>query len=171
MVIKEINGCTLWHHSKNSIIKIDDKEYLQNTSNKPSGFWFSFCNSNGKDSWEEYCRAHKFMTHNLANKVQIQLNFPLLDEMLYISSKYDVFNIENEYGKVISPKYMKKITHIDWSRVSETYSGIIVYEETPNCLKSLGFGNIHPTPLSNWLDTWSVYSGCVWNTSCIEIVE
>ena len=167
--IKEINGCTLWHHSKNIITKFDNRKYQQYITTKPSGIWFSFKCSNGEDTWENYCKIHNFMVHNLANKVQIELNIPITETLLYVTSPYDVFKLEEEYGERINLS-LPSIIHIDWEKVSQDYCGIVLYEENPKCLRSLGFGKEYLNKINNWLDTWSVYSGCIWNANYVNII-
>lgn len=165
-----IHNDKIYHHSKNPIESFDDRSYIQSVETKPRGVWFSFQKfDNDKDDWEIYCIKHNINLDNLSNKIRISLYEDPEKPYIYIKNGLDVLMFQQKFGKHVAN--YNHMVYIDWDSVSNKYSGIIVYEDSPFSLFEYGFTRYHTSIGIKWLDKWGVYSGCVWDPKLIKILK
>ena len=115
---------------------------------KPKGLWYSF--GNEWIDWVEY-NMPEWKEDNLH---EIELDY---DKILRLGIDMTFDSFESKYGK---ETFLRgSITEIDWSLVeSYGYHGIEIK---------------HPwsKEIGNWLRTWDVSSGCIWNKKSIKSVN
>ena len=172
MFIDVYNDCYFFHHtSEKPFLGFDEQAvYNQHIGTKPKGIWFCFGHKNSKhDTLEEYCIQHRGINTQFAsiiNKVQIGIDLPFYKKLLYIQNVYDVFNIERHYGVVKEDK-----THLDWTKIAKKYIGIVLFEQEQGCLLNYGFQKDKTGSHNNWLETWSLYGGCIWEPKYLKIIK
>lgn len=172
MFLDSYNDCYFFHHTNEKPFSGFDihATYNQAVGTKPKGIWFCFGNKNGKhDTLEEYCMQHHGLNTQFAsiiNKIQIGIDLPFYKRMLYVQNSYDIFNIEKSYGVIVNDK-----VHLNWPKIARKYSGIILFEQEPGCLVNYGFQKDKTGSNNNWLETWSLYSGCIWEPKYLKIIK
>ena len=168
--IDKIHGDTIWHHSRDKIEFFDLRSYEQLVGAKPRGIWMSFkrCDENMSE-WESFCVSHKICISSLKNKSQIAIYQPKDKPFIIIKNGFDCSLFQQKYGKYITECH-PKIIYIDWQKVSQDYSGIIIYEDSPFSLYEYGFTKNSAGIGLKWLDKWSVYSGCIWHPELVKLI-
>lgn len=103
-------------YDNHKIIKLEDRNYVQKISDKPSGFWFT---NDSQYNWKNFCESEGFRLDSLKfeNKFNISNNAKILtintlEEFDDFNKKYNSKN--NRYG------------YIDWSEISKEYDGIFI---------------------------------------------
>lgn len=118
---------------------------------KPHGFWIS--DESDETSWKTWCEQEEFRPeiYVIPNPVRIIES----DSILYIRSAEELDTFTDKYGKRES--YGETI---DWNRVSKDYKGILItpyiWEKRMDLF---------------WYYGWDCASGCIWDVSCIELVN
>ena len=119
---------------------------------KPRGLWLSI-EGNG-DGWLDWVRSEDWRVDQYTIGTELELLEP--QRVLHISSVGELDDFSNQYvarqGTIVEAP--------DWQRVAASYKGIIIapyiYERRLSC---------------DWYYPWDCASGCVWDVSCLRIVQ
>ena len=142
-----INSKLRIHISSKPIDKLYSRDVMQGNEpvTKPNGLWYGF----GRE-WLD------LLMHDLERDISKHYIY-----FVKITNSSKILRIHNKEGMIsfVEKYYWKPL--IDWRRVANDYSGIEInpwqgklYREMSNM---------------SWYGTWDVASGCVWDTSCIEL--
>lgn len=146
------------HHTDMQHI-IRSKTYDQKVDYKPSGLWY------GIDwAWEEWCIGN-MPDWQHQNHFELDVD---MEKILVLDSVEKVDKFQSEFGEFSSwAKKLKTEIHgfdldvisINWSNVSEKYSGIEINPYQYSLRRKL------------WLSGWDISSGCIWNLSAVKSYE
>lgn len=149
----------LVHFSKNPFVFFDRGRDYKNRDyssrfNKPNGLWLSDEDAYG---WSELVTTENWTGKE--DTLAYGIEFEVLDwsRVLHIKDELDFLYFEEDFKdrkKTPDPNY--EITCIKWSKVAESYGGILI---TPY----LWTMRDHP-----WYHGWDCASGCFWNLSLLE---
>jgi len=148
----------LYHFSKNPFIlnlSFDYRSVLENM--KPHGLWLS--NESNGLGWSDWCKGEEFKVDHLQYQTKFYVEHK---KCICLTSYEDIYQFTKEYkidfSKHFGSPLITQINMIDWEKVKEKYSGIII---TPYCWKSrLDF---------LWYYGWDCESGCIWDTSILKL--
>jgi hypothetical protein len=138
------------HLSKYPIYKLEKRQYIQKSDDKPDGFWYGF----GYEwiDWAETA-GPEYMGEYV---YEVDING---SKILHIKNYSEIIEFTKEYGSIkqIVPGV---IFSIDWSRIELKYDGI---EINPY------IGQARTNEKTIWYYSWDVPSGCIWNLDKVEI--
>ena len=136
---------------------LEEKHYFCQRKHffKPIGLWA--CKSN---EWLEWCLAEKFRLDKLKYKAILDID---MSNVLIIDNVHDLEHFQSEYA--YSQSDAKILIAPDWSKCAKEYAGIWV--DNYYFLKS---NKLHE-PEYDWLNTWDVPSGCIWDMSAIKSID
>ncbi len=120
---------------------------------KPDGLWLSD-ESNGS-GWSDWCKCEEFRIGDLKYKTKFYVED---EKCICLNSYEDIFFFNEEYRINFSKTPNASMITIDWERVKEQYSGIII---TPYCF-DLRLDFI-------WYYGWDCESACIWDTSILKL--
>ena len=146
----------LSHYTEAHLI-LEDRTYEQSDGEvyaKPRGFWVS---CDGDDDWADWCRSEDFHTAGLAVRTTIRLKPEA--NVIMLKSYEDILAFTEKYGK--PSRYSSYASAINWAQIAEEYDGIIITPYIWQARLEMG---------TSWYYTWDCASGCIWNTSVLEIV-
>lgn len=140
----------LWHFSGKKLVFDSSRQYpgVHPYRMKPSGLWLSDETDLG---WKQWCTNEDWNTSDLRHCSQFDcdtsrwLCIGNLEQILEFTSKY------KKHGSYHNP--------IDWGRVKQDYSGIII---TPYLWRARM--NLH------WYYGWDCASACVWDLSTVTMM-
>lgn len=121
-------------------IKFYDPAIMQIESTnmfKPKGLWFGI-----GDSWKVFCRQNNFDE----SKYQFKYNIKIDISKVYILNSLEKLQDFEE-------KYLSNYNKIDWAKVTDDYSGVIMYDSVIGT--------------KNWTSTWDITSGCLWKSDAL----
>lgn len=138
------------HLSKYPIYKIEKRQYIQKSDDKPNGFWYGF-----GDKWidwaevagPEYKGKYVYEVDIKSSSILEIKNYP---EIIEFTRKY-------RSRKQIIPGI---IFSIDWQKIELKYDGI---EINPY------IGQARNNEKTIWYYGWDVASGCIWNLDNIDM--
>lgn len=145
------------HWSGERLGVLDAREYRQEVSFKPQGFWVDV----GRD-WKRWCKGERFRPEAFAfrHRIRVSSNANVLrlsgpDALVSFTKSFArIHPLLREYEE--SGMFMDH--YIDWPDVAGKYQGIII---APYCW-SLRMEMM-------WYYPWDCASGCIWDTSAISI--
>jgi hypothetical protein len=119
---------------------------LQIVGTKPRGLWYD-CDG----SWSEWIEweAPSWKGDYLYD---IRLNH---DKILTLSGPEDIKEFTKKYGVEKPRNFSGRDIDIDWKKVASEYSGIEIHDVWSS------------RDLNNWIYTWDIDSGCIWNEDAI----
>ncbi len=124
---------------------------------KPAGLWLSDESDYG---WESWCEEQEFRIESLQHRTDFKIN---LNTVLVLSTDREVRNFDQKYKKVIPAPieggYIPSFSIIDWDRVRDEYSGILI---TPYSYSDLRYDLL-------WYNGWDCSSACIWDLSVLEV--
>ena len=149
----------LYHFTEKPFSLKDKKKYqVINGINKPSGLWLSDENDYG---WSQWCQDNDFRLKGLKYKTTIKVDtsnvfvIQSVEELKEFNSKYGIK--KGNFKK--DPYFLLEDYFINWDLLKNTHKGIII---TPY---------LHQVRLEYmWYYGWDCASGCIWDTSCCEII-
>lgn len=146
----------LYHYSDSPLMLSKDHFYNESRRFKPTGLWLSVGND-----WAKWCRREKFNLPGLSYRTEVTL----IDtsKILYVRSQEDLDMIEKEYEEILQTYF--PFCTCNWAKMKEKYDGIIIDQDTTD-LYANGFRN---GGMMDWIETWDVLSGCVWNFDIIQV--
>lgn len=125
---------------------------------KPKGFWIS---DDTEYCWRQWCIDNQFEFESLTHKHQVELDE---SDILFLRSAADIRRFTHRYRFAFSwgdgGRYVDLC--IDWRKVADQYSGIIITPYQWSC--RLGDG-------TRWYYTWDCASGCIWRASAIKAIR
>lgn len=138
------------HMSKDPIYKLEKRQYIQKSWDKPDGFWYGF--GNEWIDWAEIA-GPEYMGEYI---YEVDING---SNILQIKNYLEITEFTKEYGssKQIVPGI---IFSIDWPRIELKYDGI---EINPY------MGKVRTDEKTLWYYTWDIASGCIWNMDKVKI--
>jgi hypothetical protein len=145
-----INGKLRIHLSKNPIEKLVNKsvtEYDGPTA-KPLGLWYGF----GRD-WIDYVESNEM--NNFKGSFIYYVKIKDMSRVLQLNT--------NEKIEEFTLKYYNGRADIYWKKVAEDFSGIELFPWPGK----LYYKNYKLA----WAATWDIASGCIWDTSIIELKQ
>lgn len=128
-----------FHMSKDPLVAIDDKEQLEHSGHKPTGFWYS-C----EHEWLNWVRL-EMPGWESEHYYDVKLDY---SKILTLDTEEKMIAFDREYG-------IDDWT-INWELVAEKYYGI----EICPARRRLRFKLL-------WYSTWDIASGCIWNKKAI----
>lgn len=138
------------HMSKDPIYKLEKRQYIQKSWDKPDGFWYGFGNEWidwAETTGPEYKGEYVYEVDiNGSNMLQIKNH----SEIIEFTQKY-------KSSKQIAPGITFSI---DWPRTELKYDGI---EINPY------IGKARTDEKTLWYYTWDIASGCIWNLDKVKI--
>jgi hypothetical protein len=123
-------------------------------SDKPQGLWVSV---DGEADWKEWCISTGYNLPGLAIRYRVALKEP--KRLLWLMMREQVLEFQEQYGVASPFSGISGSPGIDWSRVAETYAGIVIAPYQWSLRLNL-----------MWYYCWDCASGCIWDTSVIEKV-
>ena len=125
---------------------------------KPSGLWVSVEYDGCNDSWKQWCEREEFNLNKLQHAHQIILNENA--NILYVTTEDELFNFTKKYPMDEQTLFFEKDSfQINWKKVSESFSGIIITPYLYGC-------RCHTECF--WYYGWDCSSGCFWDLECIS---
>ena len=125
-----------------------NKAYIQNRF-KPVGIWYEI-----DDNWKGWC---SYQMPEWIKKYDIILDIDMTN-ILRMNDEKTVFEFIEKYQK--NDLLGGLLKNVDWVRVSNDYKGIELTD-----VDSLKHGELG---MVQWVDTWDVDSGCIWDLSAIK---
>lgn len=130
------------------------ERYEWHDGRKPNGLWVSV---EGEDDWRAWCEAESFRDCAAQHAAEIVLapdhRVLIVDTPVAMELFHSEFAVERDkYGKW-------KEWRIDWPRVAERHSGIVI---APYQWQHRLDGK-----LSGWYYSWDCASGCIWDASAV----
>jgi hypothetical protein len=123
---------------------------------KPSGLWVSV---EGKDDWEDWCRAEGFQLDALRCRSEVVLRPKA--RILWVRAVKGIDGLTRELGRALCPGGDPSLG-IDWPQLGEKYDGIIIAPY--QWCRRLHMGTA-------WYYSWDCASGCIWRPRAIESVR
>jgi len=116
---------------------------------KPEGLWLSV---DGEDDWKTWARENRFRLENMRYRYRITLD----DDpcVLHLTSPSGLHEFEKVFG---AEDGITSFPAIDWQKVAELYSGIIIAPYQWRCRMNM-----------MWYYGWDCASGCIWDVSVIK---
>jgi hypothetical protein len=123
---------------------------------KPCGFWIT---DDSENCWRSWCLSERFGLENLTHKHEVDLDE---SRLLILRSAYEVEHFAR--GFVVAKPWNYRNSHyvdkcIDWRRVADQHSGIIITPYQWSLRLADGF---------SWYYGWGCASGCIWDASAIR---
>lgn len=146
-----------YHYSSEPLVKLYNAEYEQERHFKPSGFWFSVEGIEGDTNWYDWCTGEDFALNRLKYRTEIKINS---DRVLVLTDAESILHFNTHFGERIVQS--TKLTEVDWKPLVFLYDGIIIAPYQWGL-------RFHPEVF--WYYGWDCASGCVWNTSVVELGE
>lgn len=124
---------------------------------KPHGLWFSVEDGEG---WREWCEGKQFGVDRLRCRTRIVLKQEA--SVLWIATVEGIDQFQDEYGSSESwPSELDRVS-IDWYRLAEDYSALIIAPyQWERRLSATG----------TWYYGWDCSSGVVWDADAIHKLE
>lgn len=152
----------LVHYSRTPLTDIHSTEQHERLGlyGKPSGLWVSVV---GEYDWMSWCKSEMPDWVDGVQATRVHLDPAANILQITGASEHDGFS--HEFGEWLQwhPKHGDWC--INWRRVSERYSGIIIapyiWERRLD----------HPPGTGNWYYTWDCASGCIWDAAAIARLE
>lgn len=104
---------------------------------KPEGLWFGEGNS-----WKIFCKQNNFN----AGKYKFKYNIKIDTNKVYIINSIEKLQDFEE-------EYLNDYNKIDWAKVTDDYSGVIIYDSIIGTRE--------------WTSTWDITSGCIWRADAL----
>jgi outer membrane protease len=158
----------LVHFSKAKFAFDKERKYVNTFASpnfKPHGLWVS--DESADMCWSHWCRENNFNEQNLEYQTELDV---ALSEVLLLQSKRDI----ELFQLVYRPSTVKdsalatywpsntSFLFIDWGKVAKEHKGIII---TPYLWEfRVKFDYI-------WYYGWDCAGGCIWDLSCIKLVN
>jgi len=141
------------HHT--DIDNIINQNYFNNIEEfKPIGIWYDIDNS-----WTEWCKRN-MPDWTYKNHFELDIDE---SKILIIDTKEKLLDFDKQYSIPLSNRIgsiIGNISVIDWTSVSNKYSGIEISPYRYDCR----FGLF-------WYYGWDVASGCIWNFDCVKEIK
>ena len=139
----------LLHYSRYPLQCVRSRQQ-RDESIKPFGLWVSV---EGDQDWRQWCEEEAFELDALAVEHEVTLKPDA--NILTLSDSLDV----REFGERYMTGRNRYCSYLDWSRVANEYSGIIIAPYQWSCrLDQETF----------WYYGWDCASGCIWDASAIQ---
>lgn len=138
------------HMSKYPIYKLEERQYIQKSDDKPDGFWYGF-----GDKWIDWTEtAGPERKGEYIYEVDINGS-----KILQIKNYSEIIDFAREYksSEQIIPGI---IFFIDWPRIELEYDGI---EINPY------IGQARIGDKTAWYYSWDTASGCIWSLDKVKI--
>lgn len=155
-VIRTADNRALSHFSTDPVLSVYSVPQRQQDSDykscfeKPKGLWISV---DGENDWAEWCE-NNFDLAPLRHRVYLAEP----SKVLWIETCGALIDFRCEYGRDCGRGWND--TYIDWPKVAEKYSGIIIAPYQWSCRMD-----------ENWYYGWDCASGCLWDASAVAGIE
>jgi hypothetical protein len=146
---------TLSHYSNEVVYAVYSVPQDIKAHGKPRGFWVSV---DGEDDWKQWCNREDFRDCTKQKRHIVTLNVDANILVLPDPQSIDAFTNKYRY-RIGEDDY--SYTQIDWSRVANSYKGIII---APYIWER------RLTIHTSWYYTWDCASGCIWDASAIQTI-
>lgn len=133
-----ISGKLRIHYSRGPIEKLEIKNQMEYSDDKPRGFWYGF----GRE-WIDYVENTRGLSHKRGKYIYF-VKVHDLKRVLQLKDYNELVRFSTQYGNELL---------IYWNRVAKDYSGI---EINPHC-------SVRGANQLEWYKNWDVASGCMWD--------